>query len=74
MDEHELFEKGLELYGKDWDLIAELVKSRNCSQVRSHAQKYFYRLEKEKCKEIPAEVMQSGRRLRERNSLKSNES
>ena len=44
--EHALFVKGLELYNKQWKLIAELVKTRSVVQVRTHAQKYFIRLQK----------------------------
>lgn len=37
---------GLQLYGKDWKKIEGLIGSRSCSQVRSHAQKYFLKLKK----------------------------
>eukprot|EP00002_Diphylleia_rotans_P032427 TRINITY_DN6807_c0_g1_i1.p1 TRINITY_DN6807_c0_g1~~TRINITY_DN6807_c0_g1_i1.p1 ORF type:complete len:226 (+),score=57.48 TRINITY_DN6807_c0_g1_i1:290-967(+) len=46
-EEHELFLKGLEQYGRgEWTLIAKnLIKTRTPSQVASHAQKYFKRQE-----------------------------
>ncbi|KAJ0967953.1 hypothetical protein J5N97_024870 [Dioscorea zingiberensis] len=46
-EEHKLFLKGLEEYGKgDWRGISRsAVKTRTPSQVASHAQKYFLRLE-----------------------------
>ncbi|XP_030535885.1 transcription factor SRM1-like [Rhodamnia argentea] len=45
-EEHELFLEGLEKYGKgDWKSISRnCVKTRNPTQVASHAQKYFKRL------------------------------
>ncbi|KAE9615767.1 putative transcription factor MYB/SANT family [Lupinus albus] len=45
-DEHRLFLLGLEKYGKgDWRSISRnLVLTRNPTQVASHAQKYFIRL------------------------------
>jgi hypothetical protein len=33
-------------YGKDWKKVEEYVKSRTGSQVRSHAQKFFNKLQK----------------------------
>lgn len=38
--------EGLKLHGKDWRLIEEHIGSRTCSQIRSHAQKYFLRYER----------------------------
>jgi SHAQKYF class myb-like DNA-binding protein len=35
---------GLKLYGKNWRKIEELVVTRNGSQIRSHAQKYFMKM------------------------------
>lgn len=37
---------GLELYGRNWKKIEEIIGSRTCSQIRSHAQKYFLKLHK----------------------------
>lgn len=52
-EEHERFmlgtfatNLGLQLYGKDWKKIEELVATRNGAQIRSHAQKFFIKLEK----------------------------
>ncbi|PRQ47176.1 putative transcription factor MYB-HB-like family [Rosa chinensis] len=46
-EEHKLFLQGLKIYGKgDWKSISRhCVMSRNPTQVASHAQKYFLRLQ-----------------------------
>ena len=56
-DEHKLFLSGLSQYGKDWEAIQTMVAAcipfnvqiptRTVCQVRTHAQKYFSKLEKE---------------------------
>ncbi|KAK8809550.1 hypothetical protein WA158_000493 [Blastocystis sp. Blastoise] len=40
-EEHEMFIKGLEKYGKSWKDIAVMIPSRSLVQIRTHAQKYF---------------------------------
>jgi len=45
-EEHGRFLRGLELYGKKWTKVAEVVGSRSTVQVRSHAQKYFQKMVK----------------------------
>lgn len=45
-EEHLLFIKGLEIYGKGWKKIAGLIKTRTVVQIRTHAQKYFLKLTK----------------------------
>ena len=52
-DEHGLFLRGLEMYGKDYKKIAALVKSRNVTQVKTHAQKHFQKLAKEEAGPLP---------------------
>lgn len=48
-EEHKLFLDALEKYGpKDVKSISVYVGTRNPTQVRTHAQKYFLRLEREK--------------------------
>lgn len=47
-DEHTRFLHGLELFGKKWTKVADVVGSRTTVQVRSHAQKYFQKLEKDR--------------------------
>lgn len=38
-EEHDLFIRGLELYGKGWKKIANLIKTRTVVQIRTHSQK-----------------------------------
>ena len=45
-EEHNLFLKGLEMHGKGWKKIASLIKTRTVVQIRTHAQKYFLKLQK----------------------------
>lgn len=45
--EHKRFLEGLRLYKKDWRMIEEHIGTRTCSQIRSHAQKFFLRLQKQ---------------------------
>lgn len=46
--EHSRFVEALEKYGrKDVKSIAKYVETRNATQVRTHAQKYFLRMKKE---------------------------
>lgn len=47
-EEHELFLQGLEMYGRDWKKIERLVGTRTGPQIRSHAQKYFNKVSKDK--------------------------
>ncbi len=34
------------MYGKNWKKIEELIGTRNGSQIRSHAQKFFLKVKK----------------------------
>ena len=40
-NEHTLFLEALNLYGREWKRVADYIKTRNITQIRSHAQKYF---------------------------------
>lgn len=44
--EHEAFLKALQTYGKEWKKVAAKVKTRTVVQTRTHAQKYFQKLQK----------------------------
>lgn len=46
-EEHQRFIDGLKLFGKNWKKVEEHVGTRNGAQIRSHAQKFFNRLDKE---------------------------
>jgi len=51
-EEHALFLEALSIYGpKDVKSISNHVGTRNTTQVRTHSQKYFLRLERERKKE-----------------------
>jgi len=45
--EHTLFLEALNLYGREWKKVANYIQTRSSAQIRSHAQKYFAKLEKE---------------------------
>lgn len=47
-EEHARFLHGLERFGKKWTKVADIVGTRTTVQVRSHAQKYFQKLEKDR--------------------------
>lgn len=46
-EEHERFVEGLRMYGKDWQMVEDHIGSRNSAQIRSHAQKFLSKMEKE---------------------------
>lgn len=37
---------GLKMFGKDWKQIEDFIGTRTGSQIRSHAQKYFNKVQK----------------------------
>lgn len=45
-DEHRKFLEGLRDHGDKWKLVQKVVQTRSCSQVRSHAQKFFIKMKK----------------------------
>ena len=49
-EEQRKFETGIKKFGQNWELIAELVKTRNVTQTRSHAQKYLRSLARKKAR------------------------
>ncbi|KRX10348.1 Homeodomain protein [Pseudocohnilembus persalinus] len=49
-EEHSRFVEALQLYGKNWKKVEEHVGSRSGAQIRSHAQKYFIKQERENSK------------------------
>lgn len=55
-EEHARFLKAIRLYGKDWKKIEKFVGTRSGSQVRSHAQKYFLKLEESDCSDRSEDI------------------
>jgi SHAQKYF class myb-like DNA-binding protein len=47
-DEQALFVEALEIHGKEWKLVAAAVGTRTVVQTRTHAQKYFQKLQKQR--------------------------
>mmetsp|Transcript_16286 Transcript_16286/g.33049 ORF Transcript_16286/g.33049 Transcript_16286/m.33049 type:complete len:360 (-) Transcript_16286:307-1386(-) len=46
-EEHELFVHALKQHGRDWKKLEAAIMSKTAVQIRSHAQKYFQRIEKD---------------------------
>lgn len=46
-EEHEAFLQGLKVFGREWKKVAERIPTRTSAQIRSHAQKYFAKIERE---------------------------
>jgi len=46
-EEHHRFVEAIKAHGKNWKKVEESVATRSGAQIRSHAQKYFLKLEKE---------------------------
>lgn len=46
-EEHDKFLKALKLYGRQWRKIEKYIASKTAVQIRSHAQKFFWKLERE---------------------------
>jgi SHAQKYF class myb-like DNA-binding protein len=45
--EHESFLEGLEVCGREWKKVASRIPTRTSAQIRSHAQKYFSKLQRD---------------------------
>jgi SHAQKYF class myb-like DNA-binding protein len=45
-EEHFRFIEALILYGKEWRQVQEHVRTRSSTQARSHAQKFFVKLQR----------------------------
>jgi SHAQKYF class myb-like DNA-binding protein len=50
------FVEALKKYGKQWKKVEEYIKTRSGAQIRSHAQKYFLKIQKEYPDQDPYEV------------------
>ena len=86
-DEHEKFIEGnaylfffyyilaLSLYKRDWKRVEAHIGTRSGAQIRSHAQKYFTRIEKElPGADIDAYILAKAKSLRERKALQQGSS
>uniref|UniRef100_M4BQ55 Uncharacterized protein n=1 Tax=Hyaloperonospora arabidopsidis (strain Emoy2) TaxID=559515 RepID=M4BQ55_HYAAE len=51
--EHQNFLAGLRLYGREWKKVAAKIKTRTSAQIRSHAQKYFAKIARDKESHVP---------------------
>lgn len=55
-EEHEKFIESLHLFGKDWKKVESHIGTRSGAQIRSHAQKFFNRVEKELGQDIDSYI------------------
>ena len=46
-EEHQAFLEGLKECGREWKKVAQRIPTRTSAQIRSHAQKYFAKLQRE---------------------------
>ena len=67
--EQERFMKGLEKHGRDWNMVQKVVRTRDLTQVRSHAQKCFLKMEK---RDIDALIAQDDDSLSEESEIDYN--
>jgi len=58
--EHYRFLHGCLIYGKNWNKVKEFVKTRSSTQIRSHAQKFLFKL----CKKFKYKALKSEGRCR----------
>lgn len=79
-EEHQRFVDAVKKFGKNWKQVEEYVGTRTGAQVRSHAQKFFNKLEKEQGLqpdgtqiELSPEVRESLRKMSE-TSISTNHS
>lgn len=56
--EHAAFLHGLATYGREWKKVAHHIPTRTSAQVRSHAQKYFSKLQRDHCQATAAQWYQ----------------
>jgi SHAQKYF class myb-like DNA-binding protein len=55
-EEHKKFVEALKKFGKHWKKVEEYIQTRSGAQIRSHAQKYFLKIQKEYPDEDPYDV------------------
>ncbi|PVV02584.1 hypothetical protein BB560_002959, partial [Smittium megazygosporum] len=57
--EETLFLEGLDMYGRNWKMVSNHMKSRDSKSIRSHAQKHFIKLYRDNLP-LPNKVAESG--------------
>ena len=72
-DEHKRFLEAIIKYGNDWKEIEKYVKTRSSTQARSHAQKFFLKIKKDKNPEMDIINKNSIKSLNEILSVLNNE-
>ena len=58
-EEHLRFIEAIKRFGKQWKKVEEFVQTRSGAQIRSHAQKYFLKIQKEYPDQDSFEVFKS---------------
>ncbi|KAI9268037.1 hypothetical protein BDA99DRAFT_354059 [Phascolomyces articulosus] len=58
-EEESRFVEGLKLFGRDWPKLAAHIKTRDSNSIRSHAQKHFIKMYRDKIP-LPDKVRESG--------------
>jgi len=60
-DEHNQFLEGLRLHGKEWKEIGKMIPTRSIVQIRTHAQKYFQKVQKARLHGFTGEIKMDGK-------------
>jgi SHAQKYF class myb-like DNA-binding protein len=64
-EEHQRFIEGIKKYGKNWKQVEDYVGTRSGAQIRSHAQKFFIRLEREYNVKLDGSKIQAEHQIKE---------
>jgi SHAQKYF class myb-like DNA-binding protein len=64
-EEHQRFIEGIKKYGKNWKQVEDHVGTRSGAQIRSHAQKFFIRLEREYNLKLDGSKNQTDQQIKE---------
>ena len=65
-EEHKTFCDAIQKHGRDWSRVTEIIGTKTVQQVRSHAQKHFKRIQREKTGEyIPPPARQVQQALKQ---------
>jgi len=58
-EEHNKFVEALKKYGKQWKKVEDYIQTRSGAQIRSHAQKYFLKIQREYPDQDPYEIFRN---------------